>query len=277
MRLTVHSTWTNDPRSRSWRGILARVVLLVLAGAVLGSCHATESREAGEARGRRALYQKQIAGLEEVLARGRREGLSRDRIFVGVSEEVFREVVAATLPQEVVVKDAVRLRLEKAEAYFRYTQGVVLFDGTLASVDRPSLFIAVRLAGGIDRVQYDQGRLSAHVQIYYFEVRGAALGDMGKGVVEALVRNHLDLVSNVVPPVEIPVRLEQGIAVKGLSEGPVSAGPGTLPFSASVARVVSVDGRLWISLDVAAGPWRNAAETAPAEPTPAEPAAAGAQ
>jgi hypothetical protein len=241
------------------------VSLLALAG-----CRGPEPREAAEARAWKALYEKQISGLEETLARARKDGISRDRILIGISEQVFREVVRATLPQEVVLKDRVRLRLEKADTYFRYTQGVVVFDGRLTSVKQPKLFIAVRLAGGIDRVDFTDGRLSALVKLYWFEVLGSALGDMGKAVVEAIVRDNMNLVTDVIPPIAIPVRLEQGLAIKGLSEGPVSVSPGTLPFSASVARLTSLNGRLWIGLEIKAGPWKSGAEVADAGKAGAE-------
>lgn len=232
-----------------------RAVLALLLPALAG-CQLSEPREAAEARARKALREKQIAGLEQTLARARREGVNPERILIGVSEAVFREVVSATLPRELQLGDQLRLRLEKADAWFRYTEGVVVFDCRVSSVARPDLSVAARLAGGIDRVDFVAGRLSAHVRIYHFELLGSALGDVGRTVLEGLVRGRLDRVSEAVPALEIPVRMEQGVSIKGLGEGPVSVKPGTLPFAASVARVLALDGRLWISLDVEAGPWK---------------------
>jgi hypothetical protein len=230
-----------------------------------------------EARAKKQLYEKQITGLEETLAQVRKDGIRRERILIGVNEAVFREVVSATLPREVLLKDRVRLRIEKAEPYFRYTEGVVAFECRLSSVAHPSLFVAARLAGGIDRVDFVGGRLSAHVKIYYFELMGSALGDMGRAVLEGLVRGNLDLVTDVLPAIEIPVRVEQGVSIKGLGEGPVSVKPGTLPFAASVARVLSLDRRLWISLQVEAGPWQAGVEGKDNEAVPSAPKAGAAK
>lgn len=228
----------------------------------LAACRAAEPPGAAEARARKALYEKQIAGLEEGLERLRRRGLSRDSVFIGVDEAVFREVVGAMLPLETPLGDHVRLRLERAEPFFRYTQGVLVFDGRLISVGDPDLFLAVRLAGGLDRVDFEGGRLAARVRLYHFEVQGTALGDLGRTVVEGLVRDNMDSIADVIPPIEIPVRLEEGLAIKGFGEGPVSVKPGRLPFQASVARVSSFNGRLWITVEIVAGPWQAGPEGA---------------
>jgi hypothetical protein len=243
----------------------AIAVALALLPALLASCR-TETREAAEARARKALYQKQIAQLETLVATARQSGVPRDRLYIGVTEDVFREVVRATLPRVVRLGQRVRLRLETAEASFRYSTGVVQFEGRVESVEHPSLFLAVRLAGGLDRVDYAEGRLTTRIRVYYFEVLGSALGDIGKAVIEGLAREHMSAIENVVPPIEIPVRVEQGLTVAAFNEGPVSAGPGTLPFAASVARVITLNGRLWIGLDLRVGPWKR--EDAPS-PSPA--------
>ena len=239
------------------RAVPAASLLVV---ALLGACRAAEPPEAAQARAKKLLYERQIRGLEETLARVRTEPPSKKRLFVAVDEQVFGEVVGATLPLSVAIKDRLTLRLEKAEAYFRYTQGVVLFEGRLAGVKRPDLYLSMRLAGGIDRVGLENGRLSAHVKLYYFEAPGSGLGDMGRTVIEQLVRDNLSVIEESIPPVVIPVSVEQGIAIPGLGEGPVSVEPGTLPLSAAVANTLSLDGRLWVSIDVAAGPWQPAAQ-----------------
>lgn len=259
------------PRSpRVWGGAaqLALATLLALAG-----CGRFETSEAALARAKKAVRLKQIAGLEQALAEAREKGVSRDRILIGVDEDVFRAVVSATLPQQVVIKERLRLRLLKAEPYFRYTQGVVMFDGRLEGVNRPDMFVAVRLAGGVDRVDFSEGRLATRIKIYYFEVRGSGLGEMSTAALEALVRANMDAVTDVIPPIEIPVRMEQGVTLDRFDEGPVSAKGGTLPFSASVARVLSVNGRLWIALQVDAGPWKSLAspEAPVAAPSPKAP------
>jgi hypothetical protein len=190
---------------------------------------------------------------------------------VAVDEQVFGEVVGATLPLQVAIGDRLHLRLEKASAFFRYTQGVVMFEGRLAGSQRPDLFLSMRLAGGIDKVSFENGSLSAHVKLYYFEVLGSGLGDMGRNLVEQLVRDNLAAIEDSLPPIVIPVRVEQAIAVPGLGDGPVSVKPGSLPLSAAVANTLSLEGRLWISVDIAAGPWQTGEQAPPAPSGKAQP------
>jgi hypothetical protein len=185
-------------------------------------------------------------------------GPRRDRLFVGLSEDVLREIVNATLPREVMVKDELKVRLETADPYFRYSQGVIVFEGRLGLTRLPDAFLAIRMAAGLDNVDFKDGRLVARTRLYHFDLQGSTLGDMGRTVIEDLVRANLSQMSEAIPPIEIPIRLEQGITIKGLGEGPVSVKAGSLPFSASVARVVLFEQRLWIALEVGAGPWKTA-------------------
>lgn len=239
------------------------VPALALLAVFVGACRPAEPTEAVHARAKKAVYEKQVRGLEETLARFRREPPSKRRLLVAIDEQVFGDVVGAMLPLQVPVKDRLTLRLEKAQAWFRYTQGVILFEGRLAGVRRPDLYLSMRLAGGIDRVALQDGRLSAHVKLYYFEALGSGLGEMGRSVVEQLVRDNLSLIGESVPPIVIPVSVEQGIAIPGLGEGPVSVEPGTLPLSAAVANTLSFEGRLWIAIEIEAGPWQPAGKGAP--------------
>jgi hypothetical protein len=82
----------------------------------------------------------------------------------------------------------------------------------------------------------------------------------------------LGAISAVIPPIEIPIRLEQQIVVNGFGDGPVTVAPGRLPLQLSVARVAPLSGRLWIMLDAAAGPWETTGEpSADDGPSPSAP------
>ena len=70
---------------------------------------------------------------------------------------------------------------------------------------------------------------------------------------------------SAIPPLEIPVQIEQSIKIGGLTEGPVVAKPGSLPLHITVSHVIPVNQRLWVLLQAKAGPWQTAA-AAPAAP-----------
>jgi hypothetical protein len=104
----------------------------------------------------------------------------------------------------------------------------------------------------------------------HIEVPAAQTGGKDSRAIAALAEQlagrNLQALENMVPPVAIPVRLQQTLAIEGLGDGPVQVRPGELPVQAAVARVVPLSGRLWVFLDVKAGPWRQRAVAAPAEP-----------
>jgi hypothetical protein len=92
----------------------------------------------------------------------------------------------------------------------------------------------------------------------------SSLGDMASDTLEALVRDNLDGLAQMLPPLQLPVALEQSIAIDGLKEGVVTVAAGTLPLEMSLAEVIPVSERLWLLLDVKAGPW-SGAQTADAK------------
>ena len=66
---------------------------------------------------------------------------------------------------------------------------------------------------------------------------------------------NLDSLSGLLPGLEIPVTLEESIPIAGLNAGVVQVKGGSLPLKVSLAEVIPIKERLWILLDVSAGPW----------------------
>ena len=245
------------------RRVFFSIALLALGGA----CRRDEAR-AARVRAEKALLERQIEGLRElVVAAQARTLLKSEQFLIGADEATVQGLIAATLPQERVIANRFRVRLERAEARFRSSQGVVVLKGRASPVQSADTFVDLTLEGALDDVVIDQrsGTLVAKIAIYHLEVqRAAAAGAEGSAIralAEALGRERLDELSELVPPLQIPIRLEQSIAFDGFEEGPVSAGAGTLPVTASVARVLALAGRLWVVLDVGAGPWRATRRT----------------
>jgi hypothetical protein len=86
-------------------------------------------------------------------------------------------------------------------------------------------------------------------------VLDSSLGDMGSDVLESIVGGNLDSLSGLLPGLEIPVTLEESIPIAGLNAGVVQVKGGSLPLKVSLAEVIPIKERLWILLDVSAGPW----------------------
>jgi len=247
----------------SGKVLVAGAMLLVLAGAP--ACRKRESPEAARARARKVFLESQIAGLEDLVAKAERgEIVTADQIAISVEEGVARELLNASLPQERVLGDRLRVRIESVEPYFRGTQSALLFRARATSEDLKSAFPELELGGGLQDLALRDGKLSARVALTHFSVLGASVGPLAQGVVEHLVRDNLSALQGAIPPFEIPVRLDQTIRIGGLREGPVSAAGGQLPMSMTVSQVFPLDKRLWVLIDAKAGPWDTVREAPPA-------------
>jgi hypothetical protein len=246
-------------------GLLSRRAALALL-LTLSACVACSGAASGAAAsgGEELRLRNQIDGLNGLIARVEQGRLTRpDQLLVGVDEALVERLIAVTLPQERTVAERFRIRLEKAAVRFRGNQGLVTLTGRASAEDAPGTFVDVVLHGALDQltVERDSGALTGRVAIYTLEVqRAAAAGAESRQVralAEALGQASIDRFAELGPPVVIPIQLHEEIELPGLDEEPVSAAPGSLQVKLEVATVIAVSGRLWVMLDVVAGPWRR--------------------
>jgi hypothetical protein len=240
--------------------------LLPAAVSILSCQGGADARHAA-IRGEKLLLQKQIDGLGTLIAALKRGELTRtDQLLVGADEATVERLIGATLPQERVIAKRFRIRLEKAQVRFRGNQSVVTLAGRASAVDSPATFVDVALKGGLNDliVQRDSGALTTRVAIYSLEVqRAAAIGAENRAVRElakAVGQARVDSLAELGPTVVIPIRLHEDISLNALDEEPVTAAPGKLHIQLTVSKVLAVSGRLWVLLDVVAGPWMSAAQ-----------------
>jgi hypothetical protein len=240
--------------------------LLVAAATVVACGGGADSRHAA-IRGEKVLVQKQIDGLHTLIASLKRGELTRpDQLLVGADEATVERLIGATLPQERVISKRFRIRLEKAQVRFRGNQSVVTLAGRASAEGAPGTFVDVVLKGGLGDliVQRDSGSLTTRVAIYSLEVqRAAAIGAENRAVRElakALGQARVDSLAELGPTVVIPIRLHEDITLDRLDEEPVVAAKGKLHIQLTVAKVLAVSGRLWVLLDVVAGPWLSDAQ-----------------
>ncbi len=244
-----------------------RVTAFLLLTPVLlsGACRRAETAEAAKARLLETVYEQQIAGLEKLITEAERGGgIRKDRLAVGIDETVVRELVNATLPVDVRIGDELTVQLQKADAYFRFTQAAVLLEGRASSVRFPGVFVALQLMGRLDDVKLTEGRFAAKVRLVHAQIQGVTLGTIAKDLVDVVLKKHLGEIEAAIPAFEVPVRLEQAIKIDGLGKGPVSVQPGMLPLEISVARVLPGNRRLWVMIDLKVGQWRPQAASVPA-------------
>lgn len=225
--------------------------LLALAG-----CRAPEAPEAAEARARKYVLQGELIELVRLMHKARRgELVTEGQIAIGVSESLVERLVTASLPPERVLAGRLRIGLEKVEAFFRGGLATIRFRAQVGSTDVPGARVEVDLAGSLKDARLEKGRLTARIVLVHFKVVSSFAGDLGKNLVEDAVRTNLATLEGWIPPLEIPVLLEESVDFGGIQEGPVRVGPGRLPLNLVLSHVVPVNERLWLLVQAAAGEW----------------------
>jgi len=214
----------------------------------------------------------QIANLEKLIAQAEKgEVVTTDQIAIGVSEDLLRSLLQASLPPDIVVANRLRLKIESAEPFFRGGEAGLLFRARVSSTGLPDANATVSLGGSLEEFKFEGGRLSARVKLKHFNVLESSIGDLAANALDALVRANLEVIQDAIPEVEVPVQLEQAIKIGGLTEGAVVAKPGVLPLAISVSQVIPVNKRLWVLLQAKAGPWQtNGGDKATPSKSPAE-------
>lgn len=238
-----------------------RRILALGAAALLlvGGCRKREAPEVARARASAVFLKEQIGGLQELVRRAEAgELVTENQLAIGISEGVAKELIDASLPQEAVVAERLRVRIESATPIFRGTKAALLFQARVSGVHTPSASASVELGGNLEEFRLHEGRLLARVNLVHFSVLEASVGDLAADVVDNLIKRNLEAIQAAIPEIQIPVHLEQSIKIDGLDEGAVVAKPGSLPLGISVAQVIPVNERLWVLIDAKAGPWQRA-------------------
>ena len=236
---------------RPLRPLLAATLL------ALGACHRAEPPEVVRARSRQQFLLKQVAGLHELVAKAERgELVTLDQIAIGINEQVARDLMNAPLPRDITIEKRLLIRIDGVEPLFRGNRAAVVFRARASSLAAPAAFAAIELGGTLDNFQLTAGTLSARVKVGHFVLLDSSVGSLGRGLVETLVRNNLGTIEQAIPPVEIPVHIDEAVRIGGGTMGPVTVLPGELPLEIGVAQVIPVGQRLWVMLDAKAGPWK---------------------
>jgi hypothetical protein len=238
--------------------LLPFLVVALSAGPL--ACRAREPPEAARARVTKAFLEAQVAGLQGLIGKAERgELVTADQIAVGVEEGVARELLNAPLPQEQVIAGRLRVRIEAAEPYFRGSQGAMGFRARVTSEDLPGAFAELELGGTLGDMTLVGGRLSARVRLFHFSIIRASVGPLAQAALESVVRENLDAIQEQIPPLEVPVHIDEKISIDSFDAGPVSARGGELPLRAKVSHVLYAHQRLWVLIDAKVGPWAKKA------------------
>jgi hypothetical protein len=245
-------------------------VALPLAGC---SEEAAARRKRAEAR----VLKRQIENLRDMIqSTSEKRLVSQDWLAVAVDETAVKTVIEAGLPQEGVVARRFRVRVEAAEVSFRSGASLVRLKAHVVDESSPDRSANVAYEGGLDDISVrPDGRLHTRILIDNVDLVDAQAGGADAtglaAIATQLAGQNLEMLQGFLPELAIPVRLQQTLAIEGLGDGPVQVDPGELPVHVSVARVLPLSGRLWVFLDVKAGPWRERAAESPSPAASAAP------
>lgn len=237
------------------RSDIVRVGLCAVATLVVGC--GGRAVDMGALHARQVQLQREVDGLRATLADVERTGalFAANDLVVSLEESFVRDLMAARLP--VTVKAApYTLRLERADVGFTGTStvrlhGVVTRDGPV------SLEAEASVLGSLTDVSVDTNTstLRGVVTVDHIEIArvvgmeaflsGATLDEVARMVREEAIGQ--------LPPIEIPVRVQEELVIPALAEGPVRVEGARLPLSARVSRVFAGHRRLWIAIGLTVG------------------------
>ena len=232
-----------------------------------------EDQAAQRRRAQAKILRRQIDSLGEMRVAAREKRLVDERwLAIAVDEAAVRSVIDAGLPQETLVADRFRVHVHRAEVTFSSGTSLVRLNARVSDTRSPDRFADVVYEGGLDDIAVAaDGEMSARVLVDSIDVPQAQTGGADAPLLAAatdeLAGQNLETLQSLVPPVAIPVKLQEKIAVDGFGDGAVQVEAAELPVSVKVARVLPLSGRLWVFLDVSVGPWRKIAASPSASPS----------
>jgi hypothetical protein len=231
---------------RAVTGSAALALALVVAGCGQGY------EGGGELRARKKVLEREVSGLRDAVGRlERHEPLLPDRdLAVAIDDTLLQGVIAAQLPFESEIGEY-RLKLEQAEVHFRGAPTVSL-RGRLRRQGKLELEAVVDVVGALDSIAVDaaRGALAAKIVVDHIGIEKAA------GIEAIFSGSTLDEVARMIrlqladklPPIQIPVKVQQSIELPAITDGPVRIDGASMPIAANVSRVFAGQGRLWVAI-----------------------------
>jgi hypothetical protein len=247
----------------------------VVALAVAGAACRTEFEGGGDLRAQRVVLKREVTALRDAVARlDRGESLlPPGDVAVAIDDTLLRDLIGAQLPFELDVK-GFHASLTEVEVQFRGSPTVRL-RGSGFLKERPAVSAAVNAIGALENIQVEPatGMLNAKISIDHIGIeRAAGLEVVLSGsALDELARTLRLQLGDQLPPIQIPVKIQQAVELPAVTSGPVKIAGASMPLEVGVSGAFAGQGLLWIGVSVKPG---DLAKTAPKEPP--GPAAKGA-
>jgi hypothetical protein len=211
----------------------------------------------GALHARQVQLQREVDGLRATLAEVESSGtlFGSGDLVVSLEESFLRDLVAARLPVTISAAPYT-LRLERVDVGLTGASTVTL-HGVVTRAGAVTVDAEASVLGSLSDVVVDtdtstlRGVLTVdHITIARVAGIEALLSGSTLDDVAMLVREEA---IGQLPPIEIPVRVQQEVLVPGLDDGPVRMEGTRLPLSARVSRVFAGNRRLWIGIGLTLG------------------------
>ena len=197
-----------------------------------------------------ALLLRQTRELE-VLAAAAEAGtlVDFDQMLVVVDQRFVQELLAAVVPLEGDVGGGFHVRIDAAEAAFDDGLALLRLKGEVRAQGRAAS-AELRVLGGLDVVELDptSGILGGRVTVFGVEATRADILGMDesvRGLTEVLTHGGL---ARLVGPIEIPVRVENHLALPAVQTERLRIPASEVALQASVKDVKVFGGKLWVRL-----------------------------
>jgi hypothetical protein len=246
-----------------------------LLAAAASGCR-SEFEGGGDLRARRVVLRREVAGLRDAVAKLERgeSVVPPDDVAVAIDDKLLRDLIGAQLPFELDVK-GFHATLTQVEVQFRGSP-LVRLRGSGYLQKRPAVSAAVNAIGALENIAVDPatGMLSARIAVDHIGIeRAAGLESVLTGAaLDELARTLRLQLRDQLPPIQIPVRIQQSVELPWVTSGPVRLAGAAMPLEVGVSNVFAGRGLLWISVRVKPGELVKTAPPDGAAPPAAAPA-----
>ena len=230
--------------------LLRRALVPVLVLSVF-ACD-SKFKGGGDLRAQKVVLKREVDGLREAVARLEKGEpiLPIDDVAIAIDDTLVRDLIAAQLPFQMDV-DRFHVSLTEAEAQFRGSP-VVRLRGALNVKKRPSLAAAVNVIGALEGIAVDpaSGTLRARIAVDHIGIEKAAGIEqlLSGATMDEVARTVRLRIKDLLPPIQIPVKVQQSIDFPAVTTGPVRNDGATMPLQVAVSQVLAGRGLLWISV-----------------------------
>ncbi len=206
----------------------------------------------GDLRAQRVVLQREVDGIRAVVSRLERGEpmLPMEDVAIAIDDGLVRDIIGAQLPFEADV-DRFHLTLLEAEVHFKGSP-VVRLRGSLVVRERPTLAAAVNVIGALEDIPVDQASstLRARIAVDHLGIEKAAGIEsiLSGATLDELARTVRLQIQEKLPPIQIPVKVQQSIDLPAVTRGPVRIDGARMPLAVAVSQVAAGQGRLWIAV-----------------------------